>query len=61
MIWNEIIEKYGKDISDKMKDSKMLCCITVEIKNGEFDYPERNIEIAYRDVTGIDIHYLEWD
>ena len=61
MIWDEVIEKYGFEISEKMKESEMLCCITMEIKNGEFDYPERDIELAYKGVTGIDIHYLEWD
>ena len=61
MIWDEVIEKYGFEISEKMKESEMLCCITMEIKNGEFDYQERDIELAYKGVTGIDIHYLEWD
>lgn len=48
--------------ADAMKDSKYLECITLTLtENGETDIPERDIELAYRDITGGYIHPLEWD
>lgn len=62
MQWKEVVEQYGFELSEKMKNSDMLCCITVRvIDNGEFDYPESDIELAFKDVSGIPIHPLEWD
>jgi len=62
MIWKEVEEKYGKHVAEAMKDSKYLECITCTMtKRGEVDIPERDIELAYREITGGYIHPLEWD
>ena len=62
MIWKDVEEQYGMDMANRMKNSKMLTGITVTIQeDGEFDIPERDIELAYRDVTGGYIHPFEWD
>ncbi|GAI09732.1 unnamed protein product [marine sediment metagenome] len=62
MIWEEVEEKYGKEIADKMKKSKMMCGITMSLRaDGKTDIPERDIELAYKDVMGKPIHPLEWD
>ena len=60
--WNEVIEKYGEDMASKMKKSVYLQCITVQMnENGEVDIPERDINLAFRDVTGGKIEHWEWD
>jgi len=62
MLWKEVIKKYGKKMAAKMKKSSYLEGITVSIdKNGKMDIPERDIEIAYKDVTGKKISDAEWD
>lgn len=62
MFWEEVIELYGAELAEKMKHSEQLCCITVRItEDGSVDYPSRDIDLAYRDVMGLDINPLEWD
>lgn len=61
MFWEDVIEFYGIELASKMEKSKYLCCVTVEMKDGKTDYPERDIDLAYRDVMGMDISSLEWD
>ena len=62
MIWEEVEEKYGKKLADKMKKSKMLCGITMSLRpDGKCDIPEGDIHLAWKDVTGKYIHPLEWD
>jgi len=62
MIWEEVEEKYGKELADRMKTSEYLVGNTVSIgKDGKIDIPERDIDLAYRDVTGKKIHAWEWD
>jgi hypothetical protein len=62
MIWQEVINEYGKEMAKKMSKSKMLRGITMTIlPSGEMDIPESDIRLAYKDVTGQKIHNLEWD
>lgn len=62
MIWTDVEKKYGKRLANKMKKSEYLQGITVIAgPNGEADIPERDIDLAYRDVMGKKIHPLEWD
>lgn len=62
MIWKEVVQKYGKELADKMKKSSYLNSITVTMtKDGKVDIPERDIYLAYKDVTKQKIHPLEWD
>ena len=60
MLWEEIEEKYGKEIGQKMK--KQLKGITVRVrKDGKIDFPESDIRLAYKIVTGKKVHSSEWD
>jgi hypothetical protein len=61
MIWREVEEKYGKKIADKMKKSQYLNGVTCGMKNGEIDWYDSDLDLAYRDVTGKYIHPEEWD
>ena len=62
MIWEEVEKKYGKELADKMRKSKYLQGITVELtEEGKVDIPEGDIRLAYKDVLGKPIHFLEWD
>lgn len=62
MIWEEVEKKYGKELAEKMKKSGYLVGNTVTItEGGKIDIPERDIDLAYRDVTGKKIHESEWD
>lgn len=60
ILWSEVEETYGKELADKMKKSEMLCGITVTIRNGEFDIPESDIRLAYKDVMNIPIHPMRY-
>ena len=60
--WKDVERKYGKEMAEKMKHSIYLECITCTFtENGEVDIPERDIDLAYRDVTGKPISIFEWD
>ena len=60
--WGEVEKKYGKEIADKMSESQYMHCITMLVRpNGESDIPERDIDLAYRDVKKHYIHPCEWD
>ena len=62
MIWEEVENKYGKEIADKIKKSPFLRDVTVELReDGKVDIPERDIELAYKDITGKPIQPWEWD
>ena len=62
MIWSEVIKKYGKELADKMRKSKYLQGITVELtEEGKVDIPEGDIRLAYKDVMGKPIYYEEMD
>lgn len=62
MLWEEVISKYGKEMADKMKKSQFLIGNTVTITDdGELDIPEKDIELAYKDVTGKKVYQFEWD
>jgi hypothetical protein len=62
MLWQEVIDKYGKEMAKKMSKSKMLRGITMTMTaDGKPDIPESDIYLAWKDVTGKKIHDLEWD
>jgi len=62
MIWKEVEIRFGKEIANAMKKSHYLEGITVTYdENCEIDYPESDIELAFKDVMGYSIHYSEWD
>ncbi len=62
MIWEDVELRYGKKLTDKMKKSQYLQGITVKkLPNGEIDIPERDIDLAYRDVKKKPISITEWD
>jgi hypothetical protein len=76
LIWEAVEKFYGNRIADLMKESKYLKGITVtailpngkeasyeDIKSGKalWDFPMRDIENAYRDVTGLKVHAECWD
>lgn len=62
MIWDEVEAKYGAKMADKMKKSIFLRHNTVTLRSdGKVDIPERDIDLAYRDVTGKKILPWEWD
>ena len=61
MFWEEVIEFYGEELAEKMEKSEYLCCVTVVMRDGKADIPERDIDLAYRDVMKLDIHPSEWD
>ena len=62
MLEEEIIKKYGKRLWNKIKKSEMIRGITITItKDGKEDFPERDIELAIKDLKGEYIHPFEWD
>lgn len=62
MIWKIVEKIYGKEIASKMKKSPYLQGITVSItKDGETDYPESDIELAFKDIKKEKIYNYEWD
>ena len=61
MLWEDVEDRYGKKLADKMKKAKALMGITVRITDKGWDIPESDIERAYKEVKGIKIHPEEWD
>lgn len=62
MIWESVINKYGKETARKMKKSSYLQGITVSFtKDGEINYPESDIRLAFKDVMGKKIYSFEMD
>jgi hypothetical protein len=58
----QIIEKYGKEMWDKMIETGWLDGITCRLMpDGELDIPQQDIDCAYRAATGKHISHLEWD
>ena len=58
----QIIEKYGKEIWDKMIDTGWLDGITCRVtSDGKLNIPQHNIDCAYRAATGKHISHLEYD
>ena len=56
----EAIRKYGKETYQKM--CKFMNGITVSLdKDGEVDIPERDLELAYKQLHGYKMHPFEWD
>lgn len=62
MIWDEVTKKYGKEMADRIKKSPFLRGVTVELReDGKTDIPERDIELAYKEIMGKPIQPWEWD
>ena len=62
MIWKEVIEKYGENNAEKMSHSRYLQGCTCEARDGELDFYDSDIEMAYEDmVLQRKIHSLMWD
>ena len=62
MKWREVELLYGKDLANEMAKSRFLEYITVVLnKDGEFEIPEHDIYLAFKDVTGQQIYPLEQD
>lgn len=60
--WSQVIKKYGKDMADKMSRSPYLTGITISLnENGEADIPQRDVDLAFRDIRGEHIGNEEWD
>jgi hypothetical protein len=60
--WKQVEKRFGKKIAAELKTSQYLDGITMTIlPSGEFDIPERDIDLAIRDITGQYIHPEEWD
>jgi hypothetical protein len=58
----QVIEKYGKEMWDKMCATGWLDAITVTLlPDGDGDIPESDIDRAFRAANGKYIHPLEWD
>ena len=76
MIWRDVEKFYGTEIANCMKESKWLQNVTVtavlpngkeamyeDVKAGraEWDFPESDLENAYRAVTGLKVRAESWD
>lgn len=61
MRWKEIKKKYGKKLTENIRKSKILDGITISLKKGEEDIPERDIELAIKEIKGEKISDSEWD
>jgi hypothetical protein len=77
MIRSEIESKYGKEMAEKIfesrymrgvtcgarriSDGKPATCEDFNNDNAEFDFYEDDVERAFRDVTGKYVGPLEWD
>lgn len=60
--WKQVVEKYGEEMAEKMRDSEWLYGITCTIlPSGEIDIPQRDIDIAFRAANGETISEMEWD
>ena len=58
----QTIEKYGKEMWDKMVATGWLDGITCRIMpNGEIDIPQSDIDRAYREAKGEYVSHLEMD
>ena len=57
---SDAIKKYGKEIYKKM--GKFMKDITVSWdKDGETNIPERDLELAYKQLHGYKMNSFEWD
>lgn len=61
MRWKEIEKKYGKKLTERIRKSRMLDGITISLKKGEEDIPERDIKLAIKEIKGEKISDSEWD
>ena len=58
----QVIEKYGKDMWDKMVNTGWLDGITVELMpDGKTNIPQSDIDRAYRAANGKYVSHLEMD
>jgi len=60
--WEQVVERYGKDVADRMAKSRWLDCITCYMnEEGVAVIPQRDIDIALRAINGEEIGDWEWD
>lgn len=58
----QIIEKYGEVLGKKILSNRFMQGITVRIlPNGEHDIPQRDIDVALKDINGRKIEEWELD
>ena len=58
----QVIEKYGKELWDKMTETGWLDGITISITpDGKMNIPQSDIDRAYRAVKGEYVSHLEMD
>lgn len=58
----QVIEKYGKEMWDKMNETGWLDGITVSIDpDGKINIPQSDIDRAYRAANGKYVSHLEMD
>lgn len=60
--WEQVEIEFGKELSERMKKSKYLQGITMTMNDdGTTDIPESDIACAYKDITGMEIAWWEYD
>jgi hypothetical protein len=60
--WAEATKKYGAEMMRKMERTGYLSGITCTInKDGSFEIPQRDLDIAYCAARGEKINPEEWD
>lgn len=60
--WEQVVERYGKDVAEKIKQSGWLDGITCYMnEEGVAVIPQRDIDVALKAIRGEEIGDLEWD
>lgn len=61
MLWKDVEKRFGKKLANKMKKCPYMRGITVRITKQGFDYPESDIQVAYKWAKGLPISDWEID
>ena len=56
----DAIKKYGAENYKKMGEFMGIHTVSVD-KDGQIDIPERDLELAYKQLSGYKPHWTEWD
>lgn len=56
----EAIKKYGKETFEKMGEYMDGITISVD-EDGDIDIPDRDLELAYKQLKGYKLNPEEWD
>jgi hypothetical protein len=56
----EAIKKYGEENYRRMCEFMEAITVSVD-EDGKIDIPERDLELAYKQVHGYKMHPFEWD